>query len=184
MKLGWLHDRKNDAKWDACRDAKARGLTVGVNWYLTDAPASPVKGANLGDRLAENYRDALRRACQLLSDEGIVDVHFVEPIPRKPARQQWLDHGRAQLAGCGFVLLDPDTGIHLGSGSPDSAHVAAVEVALFAAFAEVAVFQHFARQGVGKQQALITERLRAAGVTGPIWFTPMVEQYYLVMIGR
>ena len=141
MKFGWLHDGKNQQKWQWCRERAGAGRVVGLNWYSTDSVAPPRDP--LQEALAANFRGAIGAAERILADARVIEAgrHFLEPV--RGDRQLWTQRAISFLrdAGCDAVLLDPDTGISKGKASKE--HVTADEVAAHAeAFEEVAVFQH------------------------------------------
>jgi hypothetical protein len=141
MKLGWLHDDRNDLKWTVCQAAHGQGMRVGVHWYLTDAPVV-AQGTAVHRALNQNYATALANACRILEHHEVVDVHFTHLVPPNRGRGAWTADAIAhfQERDVTFVLLDPDTGIALGDAGRE--HASPEEVCSFVtAFDQGVIFQ-------------------------------------------
>jgi hypothetical protein len=188
MKIGWLHDGKNQTKWNWL--AGHQKSTVGYHWYLTDAPAPPQGGTGIHTSLTNNYRNAIADAARILTQNGVT-VHFTDVVPNITSRNRapnmlptpWTQNALNAFTGCDAVLLDPDIGIAT-SATPKSAHALAGEIVAFSAqIPEVAIFQHTDRRGPATQQSAIA---RCLGPLLPphrtITFGRVSDQSYLVFI--
>jgi len=183
MKFGWLHDHKNDRKWAWCRERRAAGRTVGMNWYSTDAETVP--RTDVARALAANFGAATAAARQALGDAGVIHPsnHFVEPVGRD--RLAWTVRAIEFLVtlGCDAVLLDPDTGV--SKGKVKRAHAAPVEVAAYVeAFHEVAVFQHVWQGSTVRDQQRVLAKVLAPVLPARsvLEFSDASDQHFLISV--
>lgn len=183
MKLGWLHDKKNEQKWDWCRRQRDLGRIVGMQWYVTDVDGATAGG--IAADLADNYASAFTEAIAILDRWDVIGRgrHFTKSVPRD--RTAWTREAVEYLrgAGCTAVLLDPDTGIATGK-TWGRQHVTVWEVVAFAeAFDEIAVFQHTQRAGGDQHQLMIRRTLDELTQRGrEIHFTEVLDQHFLVVV--
>ena len=123
-------------KFALLRAMEKQGLTVGVNWYLTqtlpseiqdDGKYSPEKYEKLDPELSAplikifDLREA--RSVQALEQAHLLasDLFVNEAVPRETDRREaWHRAALAKLKDCDIVFLDPDNGLNVKSVKPGS----------------------------------------------------------------
>lgn len=169
-------------KFALLRALAAKGLSIGINWYLIETPVQEL-AANDGGKLipdhlaacdpglAEALLDVSRgssRSVSALEDKGLVPGarYFADrvPVEHRPA---WHARALSALAGADLVFLDPDNGFlvrSVGKRSVKSPKYAFYEeVADYVARGQsVVVYNHRSRKKPDTYFGEICEKLAVA----------------------
>ena len=110
------------------REIHRQGLSIGVNWYKTDAVISKKQDdgkycipdylaaydADLSSRLRKIFhsQDGIVRSIAALENEKLIDgaLYFSDSVPVEH-RNKWHQHAFSKLSGTDLVFLDPDNGM-------------------------------------------------------------------------
>ena len=119
------------------RELHRQGLSIGVNWYKTDAVVSMKQDdgkycipdylaaydADLSSRLRKIFhsQDGIVRSITALENEKFIDgaLYYSEEVPTN-YRAQWHQHALNNLAGTDLVFLDPDNGMFVPTATASS----------------------------------------------------------------
>ena len=173
-------------KFALLRTLAAKGLSIGVNWYLVETPPQEL-AVNDGGKLIPNglaacdpeLAEVLRgisrgpeRSVRSLEKACLVPGarYFADVVP-VDGRAAWHDRALSALAGADLVFLDPDNGLlvkSVGKGSAKSPKYAFYEeVADYIARGQsVVVYNHRSRKKADVYFGEICERLRAVAPQG------------------
>lgn len=116
-------------KFGLLKAIEATGLSVGVNWYLTEPVTQQEQDNGDGKHLiAERYigcdsklagalldiaKSGNKRTVRSLENAQLLECShfFAEPVALKPEREQWHMRALVALSQCNVVFLDPDNDI-------------------------------------------------------------------------
>lgn len=123
-------------KFALLRELHKQGLSIGINWYKTDAVASAkqndgkycipdhlaVYDTDLSSRLRKIFhsQDGMIRSIEALEAEQLIDgaLYYSDSIPAE-RRDEWHQHALSALFGSQLVFLDPDNGMIVPSVGKD-----------------------------------------------------------------
>ena len=123
-------------KFALLRELHKQGLSIGVNWYRTDAitPNKQNDGrycipdhlaaydTELSSRLRRIFQsqDGVFRSIESLENERLIAgaMYFSEKVP-VDHRDDWHQHALRALSGLDLVFLDPDNGLIVSSAEKD-----------------------------------------------------------------
>ena len=123
-------------KFALLRELRKQGLSVGVNWYKTDAITSEkqndgkycmpdrltVYDTDLSTRLKKIFysQDSSVRSIKALEAEQLIGgaLYYSDCVP-VGHREKWHQHALSALSGSDLVFLDPDNGMIVPSAGND-----------------------------------------------------------------
>ena len=123
-------------KFALLRELREQGLSVGVNWYKTDAVVSKKQDdgkycipdylaaydIDLSSRLRKIFhsQEGIIRSIKALEAEHLIDgaLYYSESVP-KEHRDEWHQHALSIFAGSNLIFLDPDNGMIVSSAKKD-----------------------------------------------------------------
>lgn len=136
MKNQYLGDIGDYGKYGMLRFLQSRGISIGVNWYLTpdDVPASTDGRFTeyLSDEKMKNYDEKLfcemkklafieGKNVRMVKESGILgdavfydkllDLNSLDCRKRKEKRDEWHKLGMERLSDVGLVFADPDNSL-------------------------------------------------------------------------
>ena len=128
MKDCYAGDIGDYGKFALLRELRHQGLSIGVNWYKTDAVASEkqndgkyripdhlaIYDTELSSRLRKIFysRDGADRSIKALENEKLIDgaLYFSEKVP-VVCRDKWHHRALREFSALDLVFLDPDNGM-------------------------------------------------------------------------
>ena len=113
-------------KFALLRAIQDEGLTVGLNWYLTEQDERELSlhdggypipenlfeyNRELAEKLTAIFNDEETRSVATLERAALIDsdAYFSEPVPVR-GRAEWQKRAAAALSSVNVVFLDPDNG--------------------------------------------------------------------------
>ena len=115
-------------KFALLRELHEQGLSIGVNWYKTDAVTSKKQedgrfcipdylavydmGLSSSLRKVFHSQNGSERSIKALENEKLIDgaLYFSDSVPVEH-RDEWHQHALSKLSGADLVFLDPDNGM-------------------------------------------------------------------------
>jgi len=123
-------------KFVLLRELNKQGLSIGINWYKTDAITSAKQNdgkycipdhlasydTELSSRLRKIFhsQDGIVRSIEALEAGQLIDgaLYFSDSVPVE-RRDEWHQHALSALSGSQLVFLDPDNGMIVSSVGKD-----------------------------------------------------------------
>lgn len=123
-------------KFALLRELHEQGLSIGVNWYKTDAVVSKKQddgkycipdhlvvcdtGLSSSLRKVFHSQDGSERSIKALENEKLIDgaLYFSDSVPVEH-RDEWHQHALSKLSCADLIFLDPDNGMIAPSAEKD-----------------------------------------------------------------
>ena len=132
----YVGDIGDYGKFALLREMHRQGLSIGINWYKTDAITSEkqndgkycipdrltVYDTDLSTRLKKIFysQDSIVRSIKALEAEQLIGgaLYYSDCVP-VGHREKWHQHALSALSGSDLVFLDPDNGMIVSSAEKD-----------------------------------------------------------------